>query len=470
MITENELIKARIKLGEGMSDEDFFAKEITTWQSSSERENMLIGKEYYLGNHDILSRQRTAIGKDGALSAVENIPNNKIVDNRFAKILDQKKNYLLGKPLTLRSDEESYYKELKKIFDPVFMRALKLAGEEALIGGIAWLYPYIDSGEKLRFKIFSSHEICPFWADSAHTVLDSAARVYEVELYENTTKKTITKVDLFGLEGIKTYELKDSSLIVSEEIKAYVSRGDESYGWSKIPLIPIKSNPKEVPLINKVKSLQDALNLLMSDFLNNMEENVRNTILVLKNYDGTDLGEFRKNLSAYGAIKTRTMEGSSGGVDLLRIEVNSENYKTICDLIIKAIVQNAGGFDSKDTKASGNPNQLNIRSIYSDIDLDANDMEAELQAAFCEMLEFVNMYLLATKGMNCEEMSAEIIFNRDILINETEAIENCVKSMSLLSKETLIAQHPWIIDPIKENELIKKQEEKIKEEKESEEN
>ena len=35
------------------------------------------------------------------------------------------------------------------------------------------------------------------------------------------------------------------------------------------------------------------------------------------------------------------------------------------------------GYDGKDSKLSGNPNQMNIKSMYSDIDLDANRMEIE---------------------------------------------------------------------------------------------
>lgn len=50
---------------------------------------------------------------------------------------------------------------------------------------------------------------------------------------------------------------------------------------------------------------------MISDFENNMQEDARNTILVLKNYDGENLGEFRHNLSTYGAVKVR----EDGGVE-----------------------------------------------------------------------------------------------------------------------------------------------------------
>ena len=44
------------------------------------------------------------------------------------------------------------------------------------------------------------------------------------------------------------------------------------------------------------------------------------------------------------------------------------------------------GYDAKDDRLSGNPNQMNIQSMYSDIDLDANDMETE----FIGRLNFIN--------------------------------------------------------------------------------
>ena len=44
-----------------------------------------------------------------------------------------------------------------------------------------------------------------------------------------------------------------------------------------------------------------------------------------------------------------------------------------------------------------------------------------------------------------------------MLINETEAIANCINSLKLLSEETAIAQHPWVTDPQTEAERLKAQ-------------
>ena len=125
------------------------------------------------------------------------------------------------------------------------------------------------------------------------------------------------------------------------------------------------------------------------------------------------------------------------------------------------------GYDAKDDRLSGNPNQMNIQSMYSDIDLDANDMETELQAAFEDVLWFVNAYLANSGYGDFEGEDVNIIFNRDILINESEAIDNCAKSVGILSDETIIGMHPWVDDVQQELERLEKQREKEKEEMET---
>ena len=117
------------------------------------------------------------------------------------------------------------------------------------------------------------------------------------------------------------------------------------------------------------------------------------------------------------------------------------------------------GYDAKDDRLSGNPNQMNIQSMYSDIDLDANDMETELQAAFEEILWFVNSHLANTGLGDFDGEEVTVIFNRDILINETEAIANCSASVGILSDETIVGMHPWVDDQQKELERLKKQKE-----------
>ena len=185
---------------------------------------------------------------------------------------------------------------------------------------------------------------------------------------------------------------------------------------------------------------------MLSDFENNMQEDARNTILVLKNYDGENLGEFRRNLATYGAVKVRYDGETKGGVETLEVKVDANNYKEILALFKKALIENAKSYDAKDDRLGGNPNQMNIMSMYSDIDLDANDMETELQAAFEDILWFVNAHLANTGKGQFNSADVSIEFNRDIMMNESEIIQNCVQSVGIISEETILSKHPWVDD------------------------
>ena len=93
---EQEFFSLRLRAGRPMTELEFYARELTDWETSPERREMIDGDRYYTGDHDILKRQRTAIGPDGKLIVIENLPNNRIVDNQYAKHVDQKANYLLS--------------------------------------------------------------------------------------------------------------------------------------------------------------------------------------------------------------------------------------------------------------------------------------------------------------------------------------------------------------------------------------
>ena len=86
--------------GAGMTELQFFAAEIKEWKDSTRRKEQLQGELYYEGKQDILNRQRTIIGEDGKLQVVYNLPNNRVVDNQYALMVDQKTNYLVGKPFS----------------------------------------------------------------------------------------------------------------------------------------------------------------------------------------------------------------------------------------------------------------------------------------------------------------------------------------------------------------------------------
>lgn len=436
----------RVDMTNRSTDTEFIKNEIRRFLQSERRRQMIMGERYYEGKQDILHRKREVIGEDGELEEVKNLPNNRIVDNQYKKMVDQKVNYFLGQPFTVQTDNEQYSKALRVFFGRKFLRLLKNVGENSLNCGIGWIFIYYDVSGQLTFRRFKPYEIIAGWSDEEHTMLNYAIRIYEVI---GNDGEVVQKVEVYHEAGINRFILDGAELKIDTDQAShepYFTYDGLGYNWNKIPLIPFKYNSKEIPLILNVKSLQDGLNTILSNFQNNMEEDSRNTILIIINYDGENLGEFRKNLSTFGAVKTRSVDGVQGGVESLQIEVNAENYRAILDIFKKGIVENAMGFDAKDDKLGRYANQMNIQSMYSDIDLDANKMETEYQASFEDLLYFINLHLSNMGIGDFEGEDIEIIFNRDMIMSESDIIENICRSVGILSYETLVAQHPWVDD------------------------
>lgn len=453
--TENDRLKGIIEDGakKGITHKKQLEIEIEQFKTSREREWMFIGDKYCEGDHDILYRKRKILNDKGELEEVENLPNNKRLDNQYAKLVDQKVNYLLAKPLTIKTENKAYQKALKLVLNKRFHKTFRYLGEYVLNHGLSWLYPYYNENGQFTFMILPAYEVLPYWKDREKTILDYAVRIFNVEVWKGDKKEIIEKVEIYTLDGIERYILENGELVPDVEVgefATYLTAKTEdkmtALNWERVPLIPFRYNHHEIPLIKRVKSLQDGINEILSDFNNNMQEDARSTLLIVHNYDGQDLGQFRKNLAEFGVIKVRTTAtGKDGKVETLHIEVNKDNYESILRLFKKAIIENGRGYDAKDDRMSNNPNQMNIQSMYLDIDLDSNGIETEFQASFEELLWFINKHLEHKKQGNFENEEVDIIFNRDILINESEVIDNLNKSVDL-SQESRLEQHPYVTD------------------------
>lgn len=432
---------------------------LRAWLDSPQRKEQLLAEQYYLGNQDILQREKKVIGADGNLTSIDNVTVNRIVDNVYAKLVNQKTSYCLGKPITIATSDDNYLKLLTKIFNKRNHRTLRELAQFAVNEGIAYIYPYYNAEGEFKFAVFPAHEICPIWKDKRHHELESAMRYYPEEVFDNNGDvKLVYHVDLFTTHGITHFKYQGGSLMIDETPHTdYMYVDSIGYNWTRLPIIPFKYNSEELPLIRRVKTLQDALNEVMSNFKDNMDEDPRTSILILKNYDGTNIPEFRQNLATYGVIKVTTVDGVQGDVDALKVEVNSSNYQALLMQLKRAIIENGYGFDAKEERMDGDPNQMNIESMYTDIDLDVDAMESEFQAGFEELKWFIDQFLIHSGNPNYSEEDVEFIFDRDFFINENAQIDNVMKSVGLVSNKTLLSHHPMVTNVLREMQLIEEE-------------
>ncbi|WP_337033213.1 phage portal protein [Paenibacillus illinoisensis] len=452
-----------------MTNKEIAIEQMNTFKATDKYKWMLEGQAYYRNQTKILEHKRMVIGEGGALQEATNLANNKLVHGFIRKLVDQKTGYLLSKPFSIQTDGPDAYKDyLHDIFGKQFQRQLKNLGKESINKGIGWLQVYYDENGELSFKIIPSEEIVPLWKDNAHTELDAIVRFYKQERYEAKKKVTVTIIEFWDTNGVLRFTQDDvgTSERVVDGVPSYhfavVKPGSDENGaetlveegmnWEKVPFIPFKYNDEEMPLVEMLKSLVDDYDSRFSDNSNNLED-LPNSLFVVKNYDGADLGEMRRNMTQYRSIKV----SNEGGVETISLEINTEAFTTHMDRLRKAIYEFGRGVDTQADKFGNSPSGIALRFLYSDLDMDANIIETEFQASLEQLLWFVDQHLYNTTGVDYSDIDVTFLFNRDIVINETEAINNVKNSIGILSDETNIANHPWTGDVQEEQERKEKE-------------
>ncbi|OZV10815.1 phage portal protein [Tissierella sp. P1] len=448
-----------------MTTEDILVEEIQEFNNSDKRAWMITGDKYYRVENDIDNRKITRKTEEGEITDYSKA-NNKLSHGFMKNLVDEKIAYLLTKDYSLDCNDKKYTEKVKDVLGKYFQYKLAHLGTESSNKGIAWLQVYIDEQGKLGTMLIPSEQCVPLWRDNTHTELDGLIRFYLITVFEGKEKKKVTKVEYYTENEVSFYILKDDQLIRDIETNEggpilHYKSGEEWKSWGKVPFIAFKNNRLEYPDVKFIKSLVDDYDKSRSDVSNFIEE-VKNLIYVLKGYGGENLGEFMRDLNYYGAIKIDDPE--HGGVDTLNPTMDIQAAKEHFEQLKRDINEFGGGVTKDLDKFGSSPSGIALKFLYSGLDLKCNHLEVEFKQAFEQLLYFINIYLSETGQGNYQNEKIEIIFNRDITINETEAINNINNSQDILSLETLITQHPYVSDV--EEELKRVQAERLEKAKE----
>lgn len=455
----------------GKPREDFLYANIQAHNEDAKRKLMLKAQEYYINENDIVERKRYFIDRYGNPKEATNLTNSKLVHPFMRKLTKQKVNYLLARQFTISGDNTNFVDVLsKKYFDKKFYLMFKNLATDSIVNGIAWLQVYYTESGELRFKRIPPEEIIPFWADAEHTILEGLIRYYYITRYNpDSTQEKITKIEYYTSKGKWHYVLGPKGLKPDPDYKP-----NEAYGhfsvlqsntdeegtvvtseveavWEKIPFVAFKYNAEEVSLLQWIKSLIDDYDVNSSDTSNNLQD-IPNSIKVVKNYDGTDKGEFVQNLATF---RTAFVRGD-GDVTAVETKLDVAAIDSHLNRLRTDIYEAGSGVDTK-TEELGNASGVSLKFRFADLSMDAEDFALELQSGLEELLWFIKVDM-ANKGLGTYETEeVEFVFNTDTIINESEVITDAKNSVGLISDDTIIANHPWVRDVAVEKDALKKQ-------------
>lgn len=443
-MTETQRLTLLLDRARGMTTAEIVESEVDEFRRGLQPR--LLEAEAYYRNRSAVQRKTTRY---------RNRSNTKIEHSVLRKLVDQKVNYLLAKPFTISSKNTAYEKALNGVFDARARAEIKSLGKEAIKKGIGWVQLYFDEGV-LRCKRLPTEQIVPEWADDEHTRLDCLIRAYPQVAYEGREKVVLERAELWSAQGVERFVRRmgvgrfvpDADLVARE---SHFAVDGKPWNWAAPPFLWVKYCEEELPLLHFVREILDDYNWQVSVSADILRDAAQ-LVYVLRNYGGQSLDQFVREMRESLAVQ---VEGD-GGVDTLQAQLDMNAVNALLDRHRRDLYDLARSVDTQDPNLGDASGQA-LKFRYADLDMDCNDLEAEFQAMFLRMKPFLDAYF-RLKGLGDfagEEFS--VVLNRDIVVNETEAISNARASVGLLSEKTIVANHPWVEDA--EAELRQKQRE-----------
>ena len=456
------------------------------FNNSDERKLMLEGIKYYNNDSKIDDKKRyDHCGTDATVN--DKLSNAKMHKNIMRKLTRQKVNTLLGKPYSIKTDDDTYKKLLEDTYFTKFMyRKIYNTCKEAIKEGIHWLNAYYDENGELQFRRVPGNQVKVFWADREHTKIAQLIHYYEIAIYEGDKSKTVTYADYYSSSGVIHYVKEDKGFVrdkerpveegnftlmvpQTEEIKnddgevvETTYKLDENGNivfepqqmvWDRVPWIPLKYNQEETSLLKYIKSQQDSYETLLSAMVDIVID-IPNAIKYFKGYSGADLAELTTNIAKYRAV----LVDPDGDVGSLDTTFDGTTFGELLDRIRKDAYEDGGGVDMQSDK-TGDKSGVGLKFLYSDLDLDLNELKQEMDVLFEWLLWFIDYDIRAKGGQDYSNVEVTFEYNKTNIVNESELISMINSSRDMIPDEILLPKHPFVDDVTEVEDAIERQRE-----------
>lgn len=454
------------------------------WNNSKERKLMLDGISYYDNETEINKKVRyDHCGTDSSVN--DKLSNAKMHKNMMRKLTRQKVNTLLGKPYSIKTDDDNYKKILEEEYFTKYMyRKIFNTTKEAIKEGINWLNAYYDENGTLQFRRVPGNQVRVFWADREHTKIAQLIHYYEIVIYKGSESKTSTYADYYSPNGVIHYVMEDNGFVRDKErpaeegnftlmvpqtedikndkgeIVETTYKLDENGNiifepqqmvWDRIPWIPLKYNEEETSLLKYIKEFQDYYEKVFSAAVDVVID-IPNAIKVFKGYSGADLGELTRNIAKYRAV----LVDPDGDANTLETDFNIDVFDKVLDRIRKDAYEDGGGVDMQSDK-TGDKSGVGLKFLYSDLDLDLEELEQEMDVFFEWMLWFIDYDIRMKYNKDYEDVEVTFSFNKTNIVNESELISMINNSRDMIPDSILLPRHPFVEDVTEVEEAIEEQ-------------
>jgi SPP1 family phage portal protein len=384
-------------------------------------------------------------------------PNNKLENDYRGYIVDQVVGYLFGKPISYSIDKRKYEESKAKEYQDRLTRFNTLNTIEDLdaelgkimsICGYAARLLYIDkNGEERAMNIFPWEAV--FIMDGGGEITNAIRYYTAKDLDDNEYRK----VEWYDSQYVTFFIEKDGVYTpdLSEEKVDKYGRKPHLFGY--VPLIRFQNNDEEKGDFEKVETLIDAYDKIVSDSVNELEQFAH----AYMKFKGVSVDkETINNAKQTGAFE---IDNADGDVDFITKNINDtfveNNKKTLNENIHKF----SASVDMSDEKFSGSAQTGESRK-WKLLALE-NKAEKKARKFGKGLREQFKVLCSAWQKKNIDIDYLDIFweFKRNVPIDLLYIADYASKMKGIHSDHTLLSQVPYIDDVEYELELMKQEQE-----------
>lgn len=413
-------------------------------------------ERYYRKKNDILKRGAKSITSTGnPLHSAD----NRIPSNFYNILVNQKAAYLFTTPPVFNIGSAESNKAVSKCLGDDFTKICKNLCINASNCVVAWLHYWINDKGEFRYAVIDSKQAVPLWTNDLEKELSGFLRMYDqinedgqvynvYEYWDKTTCYAFCKENQDAIDMLRFYN--------DYEVMSYdwtdTSNGEAAYvhNFGEVPFIPFFNNTEGGNDLNDIKELIDAYDKVYSGYLNDLED-IQEIIFLLTGYEGESLTEFLHKLKKYKTVKLDGGDDGKGSLDTLTIDIPVEAREKMLAMTRKAIFEQGMGIDP-DPQNFGNSSGVALSYLYSLLELKAGLMETEFRPGFSQLVRAVCQHI----GITVDTISQT--WTRTSVRNDSELSMIAQQSTGIVSKRTVLANHPWVEDADKELQQIKQEE------------
>ena len=391
-------------------------------------------KKYYLGEHDILSKQRS-----------KNKPNYKPVCNHAKDIADTSTGYFMGNTISYSNSEDTDIDELLIAFDNAEVdesdhdNALDMA-----IYGVAYEYVYARENENIL-------DIKSLEVENTFIVYDDSIEqqplfgVYYFKRKEN-------KADTETYQAVIMTKQFVYSIVLEGKEKGVISDKPVPHNMGDIPIIEYKNNKYSIGDFEQQIGLIDSYNSLTANRINDKEQFIDSILVLYGARLGDDEEESIKALESLAEHKLLELHPEARA-EYLSKTLNENEVETLRNAVKQDIYTFSHIPNLTDENFAGNSSGVAMEFKLLGLEMITKIKQRYYVKGLKKRIKLFANYLGLTQ-IAIDANSITPHFSRSLPKNLLEISQIVSNLDGKVSQETLLSQIPFVEDPTSEIEKV----------------